>query len=637
MPRVILPHMNLDKSSIERLKKRLYARGGAAAEVKRSFLRKTPAAEVSDTWQPDAPPKPSPSYSGQAILKYVLIGAIIFFVGSLLVSAFLITQNAPISPEKVHIEVQGPAAVGGGEELTLQILVRNENAAAIQNADLVIEFPEGTRSPEDLEVDLPRIRESLGTIKAGGEVQKTARAVLFGEENSEQVVTFYVEYRVAGSSATFSSQEQTYPVVLTSAPLSVLVESVKEITSGQPLEFEVTVASNADTELKDVLLSAEYPFGFSYEHANPRPAFRNSVWELGDLKPEERKTVSLRGTLIGENEQERVFRFAAGNRSARNETEMGTAFMTALETVTIQRPFIGAQLAINGSGEAEPTVERGDRVRADITWFNNLPARVYDAEITVELSGAAIDRRTINASGGFYRSANDTITWTRETDPDLAELDEGDRGSVTFSFETLGLDAGELREPEIELVVHVQGTRLSENDVPETIESSVSRTIKIPSDLLLTSRAVYVAGPFENEGPLPPEVGEQTSYTILWTVTNSSNAVSDVSVSGTLPSYVRFGGAVEPESADVSYSQVGGEVTWEVGSLEPGARKDVAFQIEFEPSLGQVGSAPVLVGDQSVRGVDTFTGVSVSDTWPALTTRITTDQGYTPDQDQVVE
>jgi len=627
--------MNLDKSSIERLKKRLYSRE-EEVQPERRRLREFSHDTTPNMWREDTPPPPR-RHDSQKIMKYVLIGSLGFFVVSLLVSAFLITQNSPISPRKVTIEAQGPAAIGGGEPLTLQILVTNKNSAAIQDADLVVEFPQGTRSPDDLETDLPRIREPLGTIGAGEAVQKTARAVLFGEENSEQMIRMYIEYRVAGSSATFSSEEQTYPIVLTSAPVSVLVESVKEITSGQVVEFTVTAASNSETPLKDVLLAVEYPFGFTYESASPGPAFRNSVWELGDLKPEEKKRIVIRGKLSGENEEERIFRFSAGNRSARNETELGTAFMTALETVVIKKPFIGVELAINGTPGAQPTVGRGERVRGDITWFNNLPSRVYDAEITVSLKGDAIDKRTIAAPKGFYRSTDNTILWTQETEESLEELSEGDRGSLSFSFETLDLTEGTLRQPTVDLIVNIKGKRLTENDVPETIESSLSRTIKVASDLLLTSRAVYFAGSIDNSGPLPPEVGKKTTYTILWTVTNSSNPVRDVAVTASLPSYVRFTESMEPDSADVSYSDVGGRVTWNVGALAPGARKDVAFQVELEPSLSQVGSVVTLVGEQRVRGTDGFTGASVEDMKPSLTTKLSTDPDFVSGQDIVVE
>jgi hypothetical protein len=625
-----------DRSSIERLKKRLYSRTDEEVSLhERRHLRELPEGEVPVLWQSE--PVKKPIAMPRLSLRTFLIGSVIFFGLSLAVSAFLLLRSSSISPGNIAIEVQGPAAIGGGEELTLQVLIRNDNRAMLENAELVVEFPPGSRAPSDLETELTRMRLPLGSLDAGKTIQTTIKSVLFGEEQSEQTIKMYVEYRVSGSSATFASRDQVYPVVLTLSPLSVLVESIEQVTSGQTLEFKVTVVSNSETALTDVLLSAQYPFGFTFDSATPAPSFRNGVWELGDLRPEQKKVVTLRGRMVGENEEERTFRFAAGSRSSRNETELGTAFMTVTRTVTLERPFIGVDLAIDGSTVSEPVISRGEKVRADISWFNNLSSRIYDLEIEARLTGSMLDERSISSTDGFYQSSNNTIIWTQETSPEFEEIVAGGRGVSTFSFASDALSSGGSSDPRINLVINIRGKRLSEDNVPETIESSLSRTVKVASNLLLTSRAVHYSGPFENSGPMPPEANNETTYTILWTVTNSSNPVSDVSVSAVLPSYVRYAGLTDPRSADVTFNNVGGRVIWDVGSLASGARKDVAFQVTLKPSLGQVGTAPALVGEQTLSGTDTFAGVSVGDTNPALTTRLTTDPEFVEDEDTVVE
>lgn len=626
-----------ERSSIERLKKRLYSRTDDDLEThERRHLREFPQGEVSEMWSP-TPPKESfrvPKVS----LRTVLTGSAIFFGLSLVLSAFLLFQSSAISPSNIAIEVQGPAAIGGGEELTLQVVIHNTNKAALENAELVVEFPPGTRAPGNLETDQTRLRLPLGSLAAGDSIETTIKSVLFGEEQSEQTIRMYVEYRVSGSSATFASRDQTYPVVLTLSPLSVLVESIEQVTSGQTLEFKITVASNAESELKDVLLSVQYPFGFSFEGATPGPSFRNGVWELGDLRPEQKKVITLRGKMVGEDGEERTFRFAAGSRSSRNETELGTAFTTITRKLTLERPFIGVDLAIDGSASLEPVIARGDKVRADISWFNNLSSRIYDLEIEARIVGSMLDERSISSLDGYYDSPKSTIFWTQETSPEFEEVDAGGRGVVSFTFASDLRPSGTFsNDPRIPIVITIRGKRLSENNVPESIESSLTRTVKVASDLLLTSKAVHYTGPFDNDGPMPPQVGRETTYTIIWTVNNSSNPVSGVTVSAVLPSYVTYAGLTSPSSADVTFNNVGGRVVWDVGNLSPSASKEVAFQVTLKPSLGQVGSAPTIVGEQTLSGTDSFAGVTVGDSSPPLSTRLTLDPQFEATQDTVVE
>jgi len=144
--------------------------------------------------------------------------------------------------------------------------------------------------------------------------------------------------------------------------------------------------------------------------------------------------------------------------------------------------------------------------------------------------------------------------------------------------------------PDITLEVNIKGRRISDSNVPEKIESSILKTVTIASDVLFTPRAVYFTGPFLNNGPMPPRAEKETTYTIIWTVTNSSNALSDVVVSATLPSYIRWMNVISPASEKVSFNPIGGKIIWDIGNLSPGSgsfgsQKEVAFQIAFVPSV----------------------------------------------------
>jgi hypothetical protein len=626
-----------DESSIERLRKRLYSR---SKEKLGTFKRRSLSEHqhgIQDAWPESSQPMARTTQK-KSILSTLLIISVFFFVLSLGAAAFFFFGGSTtVSSRNIDIEIQGPATVGGGEELVLQIAITNRNATPIQSADLLVEYPEGTRTATDLSAALPRHRESVGAIKPGERIEKTVRATPFGEEGSTQTISATLEYRVPDSNAIFF-KEQIYEFILSTAPLTVSIEAIEELSSGQETTFTLIVASNSDEVIHDVLLEAEYPFGFEFVSSQPNPAFTNTTWSLGDIEPEGQRTVTIRGKVLGEDGDERVFRFAAGIRSEVDETQLEAAFITAVHTIAIEKPFLDVVLALDGSTQSEFVAQSGRRIRADISWFNNLPTQIFDGEIEVRLQGSALDERSVEVKDGFYRSSDDTIVWTRETNQSLAAISENGGGSVSFSFAPFALSERQtLQNPEITLELSVRGRRVSERNVPETIESTSVRTVRIASDLLLSARAVYFTGPFTNTGPIPPRADQETSYTILWTVTNSHNTVSDAAITAVLPSYVRFMGVVSPSGERVTFNDLGGRITWNAGSLEPGEKKDVAFQVALLPSLSQVGRAPILVEEQRVRGLDRFTNTEVGSTHPALTTQLSTDPQFDAGGDRVVE
>ena len=316
-----------------------------------------------------------------------------------------------------------------------------------------------------------------------------------------------------------------------------------------------------------------------------------------------------------------MFRFSSGIKDERDEKEISVAFITSTKSIVVKKSFIEVDLALNGNKSSEYSSALGDNIRADITWTNNMPVSVFDVEIEIKFLGASLNELSISADKGFYNSSTNTLTFSGETNSDLASLNPGESGMARFSFASLGQSSGNVfKNPEILLDISVKGKRVSENQAPQTINSSLSRTVKFISDLLLAPRSVFFVGPFTNTGPVPPKVENETTYTIIWTITNSSNIVDNTIVTATLPSYVRWTGNVSPTSEKISFNPVGGKITWDVGSIKPKSdisstgQKEVAFQVAFLPSLSHIGDMPVLVNEQTITGTDRFSETEISST-----------------------
>jgi len=517
--------------------------------------------------------------------------------------------------------------------LDLQIVVSNKNSAPILLADLIVEFPEGTRSAVNANIELPRIRESLGTIKSGQLITTTVSSILFGEENTEKKLDIAVEYRLEDSNAIFF-KEIEYEVLLNSAPLSVFVDTQREAISGQELVFDIVVSSNSVNTVDDVLFVAEYPFGFSFQSASPKPSFgSNDVWFLGDLSSGVEKKIQIRGIQIGQDQEERVFRFDAGLQSDNNEQKILAALGQSTVPLTISKPFVSLDLALNGSSDEEYIAD-GGLISGEIVWRNNLPVPVNDAVITLTFTGERLNTSSVDVDKGFYQSFDGSIQWSSETGSDFKLLSPGESGVAKFSFAPTSLGSGRLiRESKIRLDATVSGRRNSEQGVPETIESTVTREVLIETDFLLSAQNFYQSGPFANSGAVPPIAEQETTYTVTWSVTNSANDISNAQLTARLPNYVRWLNRVSPSNESLTYNAVSNTLTWDIGTVlaQTGyntAPKDVSFQVGLVPSVSQVGQAPVLISEQELKGLDRFTDSEVITVHPDVTTR-TADSGRT--------
>lgn len=642
-----------DKEKIERLRRAMYSRslsqrlkdrerralGQSGEIVGEDFVE--PAEEIASTVI-------APRMIGftRKALWWLLGASIIFFLGAVSFFGyyFLIGGGSlAAAPGNIGISVAGPPQIEGGTPTELQVIVQNRNKVSLELADLIVTYPEGTRSPTDFVTDLPSQRISLGTIEPGGTRQGTVSAVFAGHEGEHADVKVELEYRIQGSSAIFVTATG-YDVVFSSSALSLAVDGNTETISGQPVELVVSISSNANAPVRDVLLSAQYPFGFKFSSASPAP-LTNGVWEIGDLSPGQKRTVTIRGTLAGEQGDDRVFHFSAGTRTSEATSVIETSLAANTFPISISKPFLGLSVSVGGAAGSNVTVSPGDNVVVSIAWQNNLPTAVTDAVIVAKLSGIVIDGATVHTIDGFYRSSDEIMIWDKTTSGGkLANLTPGARGSVGFSFQMpKGEALKDIVNPRLNLSINAAGKRISETGVPENLQASASQKITLASELGFTAQGLYYANPFGSVGPMPPKAGSETTYAMVFTVTNTTNRISGAKVTAHLPPYVRWVGIYSPSSENISFNQNDGTVTWNLGTVEPGAGlqgvspRQAAIAIGFTPSTSQIGQEPPLLQSISFSGTDEATNAPITRTVKNVTTNIQGDPGFSSANSTVVK
>ncbi len=564
-----------------------------------------------------------------SLFSKLFIGSLVFFVIAATIAGITIATSSNVSSKRINLEVLGRTFVDGGELLPLQVVIGNNNTTQIELADVVIEYPTNTG-------DIQRMRRSVGTVAARQQIISDFDLTLFGEEGTVVPLTVTLEYRIPDSNAILTKQT-TYEVTLRSTPVVLSVVGPQSTLPNQEVTMNYTVVSNSATVVENVLLTAEYPVGFTFIKSEPIAMFSNNVWVLGDLEPGASRTISVTGIVHGNEGDTIAFRGAVGRQDPRDEKRVGTAFATIAQPLTLEASFLRVTMTPSGlvNGILAPT----GTLNITITWQNPLQVRITDPSIEVVLGGA-YNPATISAQRGFYNSNTHSIVWNKDGDQNLAVLDPGESGQFSFSVQPIVGNVQSGANPSITAKTNIKG--VVEGGTVQSAQSVNELTVKIASDLRLLGEVQHFIGAFANTGPMPPKVGQATTYTIVLTVTNSSNAVTDARVVTTLPDYVTWSNAIWPQQAPVVYNPVTREVTWTVGSLEPGVgytkpSVQIAFKVGITPSASQIGDAPNLTNDITLFGKDGFTGADLQSVRRALSTRLLNDASSVGSDGRVVQ
>ena len=654
-----------EKSKIEELKSSLYSRNAPDIKVRRHPRLHETQYDVEADWEHPKEDieetKLNTHYEPRhtSFFTKLLIASMIFFVIALGIGTYLVLKGSDlVSANNIDISLVGPVSVAGGDPASFNVQVSNKNAVQMQVVDVTINFPTGSADPTDTTKALKTLEQVLPDISPGGIDQLPVNAVFFGEQNTQKVIQITVDYRVAGSNATFS-KEKDFNILISSSPINLLVDSFTEVNSNQELDLDVTVASNSKNIIKNLLLSGQYPFGFTFTGATPAPLSDGKTWVIGDLPPGGKKEIHIKGTVQGQDGELRVFQFAVGVPGSGNgvgnssntgtfaANTIGTEYIATSQQVTIKKPFLSLALSLDGDSSTNDYIGSFDTpVQAEVSWLNNLPTSVIDGEIDLKLAGTVYDKASIDPQNGFFDSANDEIVWNTITTPALASIAAGDTGKVDFTFtpRNLGTPSQPLSDPQMTMTVSAKANRISQNNVPEEVDSSVVRNVKVSSNIALSGQITRSIGPFANTGPIPPVEEQTTTYTVIWTIYNTSSPVDNAQVTATLPAYAKFIGTAVPSTEHVTYDGTSGQVTWNIGNIAAytgqngsgtAGKRQVAFQVSIDPGANMVGQVPPVINQATLTAQDGFTGATLTSNVEALTTRFSTDPVF-QDGDEMV-
>lgn len=606
---------------LEKLNQKLYSPNTQFQIRNRKKLRRD-VPTLEDEWNPEKGKAftqviKERSFKFSVFAKIALI-AFIFFLGSAGYAYYIFNQNQENDfANDVELTVVGPVSIGGGEELTLDIIVENKGTLPIQTVDAIIEYPEGTKSSEDLRTELPRYREVLGDIQPNSFVKEDFRAALFGQEGDRKEIKVRIEYRLPGTTAIFDV-EKTFVLALQSSPIRLAIDSVKELTSGQETEFEVTLASNANQDLQNVVLEAEYPFGFRFSSADIDPTVDDNVWFFSELEPQDEIKFKVRGVLEGQDLEKRFFRWSSGIADVNDANTIGVRFTRIEKPITIIKPFLALEVSLDSSFENDLVKKGAEEIEGRVTYKNNTGAPILDAEIILKLNGEVIADERVDVGRGFFDSTDNSIIWNKTTDEIFKQVPVGLEENLLFKFQTkpLATRNAVYKNPEIRIDAFVKGNRVSETGVSEALEVTTVKRIKIESDVALKTITSYDGEPFANTGPIPPQVETPTTYTITLDISNSSNYVERGRVIATLPEYVRWNNRVVPASEEIVFDPVNRNLIWNVGDLvehlgyiDPS--RTASVQLTLVPSASQLGEAPPLFLNPRFEGYDTFTKTNI--------------------------
>lgn len=651
-----------EREHIDELRRRLYERGEVMPEgVERHKL--TPRdVEVSRGWATVAgtnvPPAPTPlpaeepattvAESTPAVHThepvpapvlpmttkpkrryrlFILVVSLLFFIVTAAVSSLYLFLGAnQISAKNIGLTLSAPFTVAGGEMVSMQVSIANQNSVPISSTVLIVNYPSGTRSADEAARDLYEDRIPVPDIAPGQAVNIPVRAVLYGEENEEKEIKVAVEYRVEGSSGTFYKEIDPQLIRITSSPLVVRVSGVDKISSGQDIELRLLVQSNSATVQKDILVSASFPNSFTFEESQPEPDYGKNSWFIDELPPNGSKEIIVKGTVVGQADELSEIQVKVGNPDLSNQFMMGSVLSQTRFSYTIEKPFTGVVFTINGDSDGEAVLEPGVEAEVRVKVENTLSEPIYDMRVEVKPEGNLIRDDLLTVGDGYYDASARVIRHEVSGNSSLAEVGPGESREFTFRVKA---DPGQTTAS-FSVSANVFARRVNEDRASESLIGTARAEAKYSAKPTIGAELGYDNGPFSDTGAIPPIAEKATTYTVTLVAEAGVNDMTGAVMTTSLPQYVSWLDVTKGDGK-VEFNPVSKQLKWTVGDVSANSKKTLVFQVSLLPSVTQVGRTAIVIAEQELKATDRFTNVALRVKGDALSNELSTELGFVRD------
>lgn len=537
----------------------------------------------------------------------------------------------------LELGIVAPEKVLAGEEFSYQVTYHNPSKFVLSGVHLEIQRPENfILTNSSIVPNSGNYGWNLPNLDPGANATLSITGKLINKPDSVNVISGRLSYVPLNYSSQFKKE----------ASASTIIEGPGWQTE---LEYSGTAFLNQDNEMTLSFLDVtnnylgDFNLTFSLpEETNASVASSSSgatasssivmkkititkaggvSWQISGLNPElGRQEIPLSykiGTKI--DKPEIIVRLE-------KKLEDGQSYIFWEKSIQpeLVKSDLNLTMFVNGT-KIDNAINFGQTLNYSVSYSNKGNNVFKDVIVMAVLKSDFLDFNSLNMEKKG-EAKGQTLIWTKNEIPALAEIKPGQEGEINFSINLASFDGSDLGK-DLSVSSYAQ-YGVNNQAVKSTDNKSNTIISNINSDLSLSEQILY----FNEDntpvgsGPLPPKVGEKTGFKVYWVVKNNLHELTDTRVVFDLPVNVNFDERNSTNVGSISYDASARQVIWEIGRLPVSVyQADAEFGISITPAVSDQNKILVLSPGSTVSATDTETKNVITKKTDAKTTKLEDD------------
>lgn len=569
------------------------------------------------------------------IFSFIVIS---LFLSAIVWLGFLIfNSSGNFYNKSIKLDLTGQQNIASGDEVTYVLEYKNIEKVALKNLELIFRYPDGF---EFISAE-PKPSGEFDSSWQIGDLAKNAfgkieiKGKLIGEVGSIRTINATASFQPENFSSIFK-ETVDFSSQITSSILELLVTGPDKILAEKKATYKITYRNNSDQDLEKIKILVNYPTNFIFQESLPAPFHQegdardlNNQWIIENLAKNQQGEIEITGGYINDD-QKSLAEFTAQIGFLDPESDVFSLQQEKTLLTQIIKPNLDINLIINGSNQNQP-INFGDTLTYSIVYKNLGQEDLDDVSFTITLDSDILDWSTLDDKNLGIVDGNQ-ITWDKEQISELDLVRPLDEKTIDFSIKVKDAPEIDLNKNKLQVISKVTSSllKIGELETQDLKVESNEITNNINTDIQLKVEGRY----FDDDniavgmGPLPPVVGQKTTFRIFWSIANSLHEVNGVEVSTVLPPGVEWENKYLVKAGEISYSAKDKKIIWKISRIPTNksfADVNVWFDISVTPTKQQVKKLLILTDQTSLVATDKSTDSIITKTGKAVTSNLEDD------------
>jgi hypothetical protein len=535
----------------------------------------------------------------------------------------------------LDINIVAPEKVALGEDFFYEINYQNNSNYNLNNIIIEVNYPENFILSEVYSIEsfsdnrFWRL-DSLGA-KLSGKIKIKGRII--NQEGLNNLLSVKTSYEISGLSSSFS-KENFNSVTVSSLPFKVSEDYFYTVLVGEEYPLKISINNFKIENINEFIISFSESENVSLSSLNTDKTNEDFIIEKIDSS-------NFKVTLLDSSNIDLDFKYKVDSKKEEEELiswemkyidESGKDFVFLSRQIFLESIKSDLHLGISvNEGPTDFPVNFGQKLDYVIAYSNKGDKNMKDLVIMAVLESDFLDWTTLSdpTKGKVSRK---TISWTFREAPELKELEPGQSGEIKFSIRVADYKRFDIgQKPEVKSYAQFSVGNIEDfsSDL-DRLTDNRSNTIvnKLNSNLSITEKVLY----FNEDnipvgsGPLPPAVGEKTTFRYYWTIKNSLHELRDVKVELPLPKYVIWEDIFSVSAGNLSFDSSENKVYWNINRWPIGISEVKAeFNIGIIPGENEYNKIIILSSGAIIEAFDIETEAIISKQTDVKTSKLEDD------------